>query len=121
MTRAWFRTSGKSALAGSGNSSGVREQWNRFTAFLRMLKAWAGGRYKDVPLRTLLFSALALVYFLSPIDLISDFIPVVGMLDDVTIVLLVLSAISKDLDRFRSWEDKQRHTIEAEHPARVVS
>jgi uncharacterized membrane protein YkvA (DUF1232 family) len=121
MARAWFRASGKNALARTGSSSGIREQWNRLTALLRMLRAWAGGRYKNVPLTTLLFSLLALVYFLSPIDLISDFIPVVGLLDDVTVVLLLLSAIRKDLDHFRAWEDAQRHTIDAEHPASAVS
>jgi uncharacterized membrane protein YkvA (DUF1232 family) len=121
MAQAWFRASGKSTLARSSAPSGIREQWNRLTAFLRMLRAWAGGRYKDISVATLLLSALGIVYFLSPVDLIPDFIPFVGLLDDVTVVLLLLSAIGKDLDRFRAWEDRERHTIEAEHPASAIS
>ncbi len=86
-----------------------------------MLRAWTGGRYKNVPLKTLLLSLLALVYFLSPIDLISDFIPAVGLLDDVTVVLLLLSAIRKDLDRFRTWEDASGTPSTRSIPASAVS
>jgi uncharacterized membrane protein YkvA (DUF1232 family) len=99
----------------------MREHWKSFTALLRMMRAWVGGRYREVPARTLLFSVLALLYFVSPIDLIADFVPVIGWLDDAAVIVLLLSAIGKDLDRFRAWEGRGRHTIEADHPASVIS
>ncbi len=120
IARAWFRASGKSAYSRSGFLSAAREHWRQFTAFVRMLRAWAGGRYRGVPVKTLLLSAIALLYFVSPIDLITDFIPIAGLLDDVTVVLLVLSAVSNDLERFQAWEDRQRHTIDAENPASAI-
>ena len=118
---AWFHASGKDALKRGGLSAGVREQWSRITALGRMLRAWGSGQYKDIPARTLLLSVFALAYFVSPIDLIPDFIPALGLLDDATVILLVLGAIEKDLDRFQAWEARERHTIEAENPSGAIS
>ncbi len=51
-------------------------------------------RNKSCPLIAKIAIGITLVYFFSPIDLIPDFIPVIGMLDDVIIVpLLVWLAI----------------------------
>ena len=41
---------------------------------------------KDVPIISKIFAGLAIGYVLSPIDLIPDFIPVLGILDDIIIV-----------------------------------
>ncbi|MCK5398369.1 MAG: DUF1232 domain-containing protein [Thermoplasmata archaeon] len=44
-----------------------------------------------VPLRTRIIIAIAVGYVLSPIDLIPDFIPVIGYLDDIIIVPALVS------------------------------
>ena len=54
--------------------------------------------------QTLALSALTAGYLLTPIDLIPDFIPVLGYLDDVAVVGFLMKRISGDLDRFREWE-----------------
>lgn len=41
--------------------------------------------------------ALVLLYLLSPVDLIPDFIPLLGVLDDIVLVPLALRAILKRL------------------------
>lgn len=49
---------------------------------------------KRVPHVSKIFLAMAIGYFLSPLDLIPDFIPVIGQLDDLVIVpLLIILAI----------------------------
>ena len=47
-------------------------------------------RNKSCPLIAKLMIGVTLVYFFSPIDLIPDIIPVIGMLDDVIIVPLLV-------------------------------
>jgi len=50
-------------------------------------------RKKETPLPAKILAALAVGYALSPIDLIPDFIPILGLLDDVLILpgLIVLT------------------------------
>jgi uncharacterized membrane protein YkvA (DUF1232 family) len=84
--------------------SRIGEMWEKLQALLRLLTAWAHGRYKIVPWRTLLFALAGILYFLDPLDLIPDPIPLVGYLDDAGVLALVVKAIHKDIDRFLDWE-----------------
>jgi uncharacterized membrane protein YkvA (DUF1232 family) len=49
------------------------------------------GSYTDTPWKVLSVKIAAVIYFASPIDLIPDFIPVVGYLDDAAVIKLALS------------------------------
>ena len=56
---------------------------------------------KETPILAKIFAGIAVAYSLSPIDLIPDFIPVLGYLDDVIIlpmlVVMTLKFIPKDM------------------------
>lgn len=52
--------------------------------------AWRLLRHPRMPLIYKLIPALAVIYIVSPLDLVPDFFPVVGYLDDLTILLLAL-------------------------------
>lgn len=45
---------------------------------------------------------------MSPVDLVPDFIPGVGLLDDVAVLALLLHALAQDLAAFRAWEQTHR-------------
>lgn len=45
----------------------------------------------------------ALVYFISPVDLIPDFIPIIGYIDDATVLGLVIKFLSNDITRFEHY------------------
>ncbi len=51
---------------------------------------------------------------ISPIDLLPDVLPVLGITDDGAFVLLVLAMLHKDLEGFRRSRSKQENVIEAE-------
>ncbi len=94
-----------SSLGVSGSYAAVKDQIN---VLVRMLRAYAKGDYKAVPQKTLISAAAVLIYFVSPIDLIVDFLPVIGFADDVALILWLVRSISVDLDKFRQWEDGQK-------------
>lgn len=56
---------------------------------------------KDTPMLAKIFASITVVYALSPVDLIPDFIPVLGYLDDIILlpmlVALTIKFISADI------------------------
>jgi uncharacterized membrane protein YkvA (DUF1232 family) len=59
---------------------------NKARLATRLLALWKLVRHRDTPRAPKLIALLTLAYALSPIDLIPDFIPVIGLLDDVILV-----------------------------------
>jgi uncharacterized membrane protein YkvA (DUF1232 family) len=59
------------------------------------------------------FGAAVIAYALSPIDLIPDFIPVIGMLDDIIIVPLGILLVIKMIPA-AVFEDARRKSAEVE-------
>jgi uncharacterized membrane protein YkvA (DUF1232 family) len=82
----------------------LRSVWNDLQVLLRLLRAWANRSYTRVPWGALVMGLAAVLYLLNPLDLAPDFIPLVGYLDDATVIAFVVRSIQKELDRFREWE-----------------
>lgn len=73
-------------------------------ALLSLIKAWARGDYKGASKTTLLLSVGAIVYFLNPMDAIPDILPATGLLDDATVVGIVITSVKNDIEKFKRWE-----------------
>lgn len=92
-----------------GHWSPVQRQMirDKFLVLGRMAKAYALGRYRTIPWKVMLVLLAAVIYFLNPIDLIPDLLPLVGFTDDFAILLWVYNAIGAEVDRFLEWEQSQ--------------
>lgn len=86
--------------------SGLKDGLEDFKVLLRMLKAWGTGNYKEIPWRTLWLSTLSVIYFVSVVDFIPDFILGVGFIDDFALISWVLSSIKEDLEKFKDFENQ---------------
>ena len=82
----------------------AHEAWETLQIMFRLIKASMSGEYTGVPGTTVAAAVAVLVYFLSPIDLIPDFIPVLGLLDDVALVAWFSTTLKGEMDRFHEWE-----------------
>ena len=81
-----------------------KESWVYLLAMVRLLKAYAARRYKEIPQESVLSVIIAVSYFVSPLDLIPDFVEGAGYLDDAMIVRAVQRKVKPELERFMEWE-----------------
>ena len=76
-------------------------------ALVDMVKAYANGTYRELPVTTIAMTVLSLVYVFSPIDIIPDFIPVAGLVDDAGVIAACLAAVGVDIEKFKDWQNGQ--------------
>ncbi len=76
--------------------------WMEIRLLYDMLSDAARGRYA-LPMRSLGAAAFALLYFVNPMDMMPDIIPLVGYIDDAFIIRLCVEFISRDLADYRFW------------------
>ena len=69
-----------------------------------LIKDYWKGEYRDVSLASIVVFVLAIVYLLSPIDVLSDFIPILGQIDDALILLCCIYFLEKDLQKYHRWK-----------------
>jgi uncharacterized membrane protein YkvA (DUF1232 family) len=67
------------------------------STLLRLLAAWASGKYTAIPYRSIVLAVAAVLYFVWPLDAIPDFIPVIGYVDDAFVMAFVVKSIKIDL------------------------
>src|SRR3990172_4779298 len=67
--------------------------WDDLQTLFRLVKSWRNGQYAAVPWPTIIFAIAGIVYFVNPFDIVSDFIPGAGYLDDATVIGFVLKSI----------------------------
>ena len=71
-----------------------------------MVKDYANGRYREMPWTTIAAIIGSLIYIFSPIDLIPDFIPLLGLTDDAVVLGLCLAGIANDLKKYETWKNQ---------------
>ena len=94
------------------DTSGFEQVRSLMLTFVRMVKAYANGSYRQIPTKSILLGVGVLIYLVSPLDLVPDFIPGLGFLDDLGLITWLISNLRAQLDRFEQWEITQ-HFSEA--------
>lgn len=83
------------------------EIWDKVQLLFGIVKDWSSGEYTEVPTGSIIAIIIGLLYFISPIDLIPDFLPG-GLIDDALVLGLIFKQVNSDLDKYKEWlEEKE--------------
>lgn len=74
---------------------------------MSLVKDYYQGNYRNIPYKTISAAVVGLLYVINPIDLIPDFIPFIGQIDDALVLKFCLKLMEKDLLKYKTWKDKQ--------------
>ena len=80
-------------------------QLAKLVIMIDMVRNYIKGSYRDVPKGLIFLAGLAIVYFLSFVDVLPDMIPIVGYIDDAIVLSIVLLILDKELRKFKRWRD----------------
>lgn len=80
------------------------DTWPYLMAMIRLIRDYQRAEYRDISEPSLQVIIAAILYFVSPFDVIPDWVPVLGHIDDAFVVRLALKSIRMDLDTFMAWE-----------------
>ncbi|PSR52952.1 DUF1232 domain-containing protein [Adhaeribacter arboris] len=94
------------------SQSGFAQIKEVFFTFFRLVRAYANGSYRQIPTRALVLGLATLLYLVMPIDIIPDFLPLIGYSDDLSVIAWFVTTFQSELTRFRSWETRNQEEEE---------
>ena len=82
----------------------LAQEFKNIPTMVSMVRSYLRGNYTKIPKRTILAIVSALIYFLSPIDVVPDWIPLLGQLDDAIVIASCWNLVNKDVEDYRQWK-----------------
>lgn len=70
-----------------------------------MIVDYKDGKYRKIPKSSIILIIAGFIYFLSPVDLIPDFILGLGYLDDVAVFNFILAKLITEIENYRQWKN----------------
>lgn len=90
-----------------GEYKTLPEFGSKVSSLFRMSKMALNGEYAGVPKAKVILGSLAIVYLLSPIDIIPDALPFLGFVDEAALLLWLVRNAADEVERFEQWEKAQ--------------
>ena len=85
----------------------LSQYWDDIKTSFALIRDWFNGSYDKVPARMIVSLAGALAYLVSPLDLIPDWVPMAGFVDDAAVLAFVFQLSKVDLNAYRRWKARQ--------------
>jgi uncharacterized membrane protein YkvA (DUF1232 family) len=107
-SKALFDQAVKKANSKEEHKGPLADVWNSLKALFRLFQAYFKREYTAIPWGSIVLVVVAIIYFVSPLDLLPDWIPLAGFIDDAAVIGFVINQVKKDLDAFLRWEEMKK-------------
>ena len=71
-----------------------------------LLSDYIDGVYQKAPMSTIVAVLGGVLYLVLPFDILADFIPVCGWLDDAAILAFVIATVQNDVREYLEWKEQ---------------
>ena len=82
------------------------EPLSNLPIMISLVRSYVKKEYTDIPNNSIIFIVFALVYFVSPFDLINEILPVIGFLDSEKLIGNCFEFVKKDIEKYKKWNEK---------------
>lgn len=77
-----------------------------------LIRSYVKKEYQDIPIGSIIAILSALIYFVSPIDIVPDSIPVLGYFDDAAVVAACWKLVETDVNEYIKWREDNGKALE---------
>ena len=81
----------------------LSQYWQDIKSSFALLKDWYMGNYTKIPFRMVASIAGAMHYLVSPLDVVPDWVPFGGLLDDALVLAAIFALSRSDLNAYTIW------------------
>lgn len=89
------------------DKSGFAQVRDVMFSFIRLVQSYFRGEYRNVSKKSIIVGIATLLYFIFPIDIIPDVIPLIGYADDISLMAWFIKSFQEELTKYREWEQTQ--------------
>ena len=72
---------------------------------IALAKDYVFGEYRMVPVKSIIYIVMALLYFVALVDMVPDFLVAIGVTDDAAVLMYTLKKCHDDIEAYREWRD----------------
>jgi uncharacterized membrane protein YkvA (DUF1232 family) len=94
----------KAILKAKNNKGTLGDAWEKLQLFVDLVQAYTKGEYRNVAPSSILTIIGAILYFVSPLDVVPDFLVGLGIVDDAAVIGFTLKKLSVEINEFKKWK-----------------
>ncbi len=98
-------------MKSEGGKSPFRKIKDSVKSMGLLLRHYANGSYRNVEGKNVVIILAGMIYFLSPIDLIPDILPVIGFADDIALMTFIYNSVADEIEKFDLWLLNQKTEV----------
>jgi uncharacterized membrane protein YkvA (DUF1232 family) len=103
----------KAILKAKTNKGSLGDAWGKLQLFFDLVKDYSKGNYRNVSTKTILTVIGAILYFVSPLDVVPDFLVGLGIVDDAAVIGYTLKKLSREIEEYQKWKNLNPITVKS--------